>query len=106
MNDYPTEEELLIIEKWEFNTPDDLHLLINYLEERWMFGKHGYFESKGKNIIHLRLSTAGWSGNESMISALEKNPFWFCFWQESHRGGHYYFTIDLKTFFPKTRRKL
>ena len=65
-----------------------------------MYGDCGYFELKGKNVLRLRLSSAGWSGNEDRIEALTQNMFWTCFWEKSMRGGHHYFKINLKKFFP------
>lgn len=103
MSDYPTDSELEKIEKWDFSTPEKLLSLLDYLKECWQYGDVGYYELRGKNVLLLRLSTAGWSGNESLIESLERNVnlFWACFWEKSKRGGHYYFKINLKTFYPK-----
>jgi hypothetical protein len=46
-------------------------------------------------VQRFDISTAGWSGNESLIRAMEKNSFmWATTWVQSRRGGHYIFEID------------
>lgn len=106
MKDYPTNAELKKIRNWKIDTPGKLMALLDFLKERWQYGNCGYYELKGKKILQLRLSTAGWSENEDMIDALQKNDwfFWGLFWQKSKRGGHYFFKIDLKTFYPKMKK--
>lgn len=98
--DYPTSAELKKIRNWDIDTPEKLFALLDYFETRWQYGD---YELKGKNVLQLCLSTYGWSGNEDLIDALKKNLFWTCFWQKSLRGGHYFFKINLKTFYPKRR---
>lgn len=44
-----------------------------------------------------RLATGGWSGNESLIGALQENfVFWSLCWQMSERGGLYVFRIAIE----------
>jgi hypothetical protein len=44
--------------------------------------------------IRFHISTAGWSGNESIIRAMEKNHMlWGFHWVQSRRGGHYIFEL-------------
>lgn len=94
---YPTEEELKIISEWDI-LKKDVSGLIEYIRERWMYSDCGYFDLKGKKVLKLRLSTAGWSGNESIIGALKNNPlFWTLYWEISKRGGHYWFIIKRLT---------
>jgi hypothetical protein len=46
--------------------------------------------------MHLELHTFGWSGNESIVDALDKNVlFWMTCWEQSNRGGHYKFEIPM-----------
>ena len=97
---YPTTSELKKIEKWEISTVEKLYGLLHYLKERWQYADVGYYKLTGRCVLKLRLSTAGWSGNESLIGALQKNfIFWMVCWQKSERGGHYWFSINLKTYF-------
>lgn len=67
------------------------------IEKLWCYANIGFI-LKGKRKLRLELHTQGWSGNESIVNALQKTMFWFMFWQKSVRGGHYYFKIDLKLF--------
>lgn len=94
---YPTEEALDFIEN-----PDDSycpHELMEMVREMWYFREWGWREDKvqdlGQPYIRYDISTAGWSGNESIISALKNNKkyFWSMYWEESRRGGHYKFIL-------------
>jgi hypothetical protein len=92
---YPTKKELDKIEKWDF-MQKSIVPLIEYVQKRWQYADSGYFEVKGKRVLKIRMSTAGWSGNESLIEALRKNIiFWTFYWAKSVRGGHYFFKVRL-----------
>lgn len=85
---YPTDSELKKIQKWPHT---DLLGLLAYVKERWQYADAGYWRQKGSKYW---VSTAGWSGNESMIYALQKNIiFWSFCWLQSRRGGHYIFEL-------------
>jgi hypothetical protein len=103
---YPTEEELNTIEKWDLiecdkGTYKKLYELIDYVKELWNYedrfrvGKlHKDRLFKDRKIRTIYMSTGGWSGNEEIICALEKNLiFWMMYWHKSQRGGHYWFEI-------------
>ena len=50
--------------------------------------------SETSDKVFLHASTGGWSGNESLISAMQDNViFWHLHWVQSRRGGHYVFDI-------------
>ena len=91
MNDYyPTEDELDMIANWKLSSSlDEYHMLMAYVRERWAFGEQGYWIQDGDIYF---LATAGWSGNEDLIEALQRNHL-FCalYWQQSRRGGRYMF---------------
>lgn len=92
---YPTEEMLDKIAKWEYNFNE----LMRFIEPHWQYGKDGYWYENQVGELRERLtqynvSTAGWSGNEDIIRALQKNSiFWSLCWVQSKRGGHYIFEV-------------
>jgi transcriptional regulator with XRE-family HTH domain len=58
-----------------------------------LFCKHGRWESI--DGIYWQVATGGWSGNESIIRALQKNTlFWSMCWQLSKKGGYYEFKTN------------
>ena len=95
---YHTEKELKEIQNWDIK---DAHNLIEKLRNMWEY-KSYFIENWGLDHIHnerpvlmLKLHTGGWSGNEDIIEALQKNKmFWIMWWWKTERGGHYYFEVD------------
>lgn len=75
--------------------------LIYFIQERWVYANSGYFKihfKKGRKGIPdmcVDMHTAGWSGNESLIKALLKNPIGRIFYKKWEKGGHHYFEIRL-----------
>lgn len=93
MSEYPSDvfiQSLANTDLWQ----KDIMSFINMLRDNWHFADMGYFRVSGKRVLKLELHTAGWSGNESIISALQRNMFWVVCWQRTERGGHYYFKIN------------
>ena len=100
---YPSDEELETIRTWPINCGADLTAVFKYVHQRWNWPDWGWKrearrrrEWKGGRL-HRRysISTGGWSGNESLIAAMEANwMLWTMTWQSSKRGGHYEFSID------------
>lgn len=86
---YPTDETLSIIETWNFR---DFDGLVDYVTEAWSdYGTAYIHEAEGK-YIELQLTTGGWSGNESIIMAMERNlAWWGLHWFQSTRGGKHNF---------------
>jgi hypothetical protein len=91
MRDYPTDVDLARIKSWGM---DDPFGLAEFIGSIWWMPDFG-FNLTGKRVKKLALHTGGWSGNESIIEALEANMFWTLYWRRTDRGGHYYFTIRL-----------
>lgn len=91
---YPTEEMLDKIAKWNYNFID----LMRFIEPHWQYSSFGYWtKNKLEKSIEYHISTAGWSGNEDIIRALQDNHiFWSLCWVQSKRGGHYIFEVKEK----------
>lgn len=90
--EYPTEEELKTIRKWDI-TEKGVKGLLWKLEDVWNTN-YGVFTLTGKRVLKLVLVTGGWSGNEDIIDALSHNHFWRFHWQESKRGGRFTFRVN------------
>ena len=92
MSEYPTESELKKIRNWEGDLLDLAHYVISlwsYPDRAKLYKGKDFF---GKSIKKLYLSTGGWSGNEGIMGALQRNfMFWSLCWVQSKRGGHYWF---------------
>lgn len=93
--EYPTDEDIERIEKWDMTAKDEpfgVYGLIDYVRRLWHMASWGFKWSK--DLRTLEPHTGGWSGNEQIIAALERNYcFWGVCWERSECGGHYYFTI-------------
>ena len=102
---YPSEEQLKRIQEYDLSKRPVSELL-DYVEALWK-----YPDRFVRRFHTLYLSTGGWSGNESIILALEQNfLFWSLYWCKSQRGGHYFFKDDMvsaesKGFIRKAKRK-
>lgn len=84
--EYPTDEELEKIRTWN---PSDFHGLMAYVKDRWKYADSGYWSKRGNTY---KISTAGWSGNEDIISAMHKNHVWWVlYFYSERRGGHFVF---------------
>lgn len=96
-DEYPTQEELIKIETWDYK--DDFEGLGEFVCNLWHFSDWAVYrdwakDEYGGEYRELRLATAGWSGNESIISALHENRmFSMLCWQSSHRGGLHIYRI-------------
>jgi hypothetical protein len=86
---YPTEELLDAITNWPHQK--GFTALMEVIRRNWNWN-HMMFEQEGNKYS---CSTGGWSGNESLISALKANKdfFWTLCWVSSRRGGHYEFEV-------------
>lgn len=89
MNDeYPTEDQLDAIELW--TRENGWKELLAFVKSLWWASDWGW--SQDGNTY--RVSTGGWSGNESLIDALRnKHDFWEECCDSMRRGGHYIFEV-------------
>jgi hypothetical protein len=92
---YPTEETLEFIA-----THTEIAEVLDFVKAAWhwpTFATHGLREAEAAllhmdladpEMKYLRLATGGWSGNESLVAAMERNRLLgvLC-WQLSARGG-------------------
>jgi hypothetical protein len=89
---YPTEETLQKIREWD--TFKDLPGFVDYVCENWY---NGFPPKLDREKGCLQLSTAGWSGCESVIGAMRDNKgFWWRCWYQTRCGGHHWFRIKGK----------
>jgi len=86
MIEYPDSDDLRKIEHWEIKDFSDCHSLMQFVFLIWAYPERCIILPNGT----YRLSTGGWSGNEDIISSMQKNVlFWALFWESSNRaGGH------------------
>jgi hypothetical protein len=88
-DEYPTDQELETIRQWQVLNLEQYHLFMAFIKLSWTYSDCGYWEQEGDKYM---LYTGGWSGNESIIDAMQNNHiFWAFYWELSERGGHYVF---------------
>lgn len=84
---YPTDDALARIVEWPYN---DIPGMLAFVKDLWRYPNF-WTEQDDR----LCISTGGWSGNESLIYAMEHNKmFWMICWYQSTRGGHYEFDLS------------
>lgn len=94
---YPTEEAERRVREFKGEVRD----LLQIVRTGWHLPEWGWHEedacdedSLDRPVHRYQISTAGWSGNESLIAAMKANRiFWMMGWVQSRRGGHYIFEV-------------
>lgn len=87
MSDYPCEHDLKLIREW---SGDDPAGWLTFIRGIWWMPDWGWSIEDDAHCV----STGGWSGNESIIAAMEDNvSLWFLTWESTRRGGHYEFRV-------------
>ena len=92
---YPSEPILIYFRDFYISKGDILTFLTT-LENEWWAADWGYEQTERDGKIYLQLHTGGWSGNESIITALEGNKTFWKFLKKEETGGHYWFEIEVK----------
>lgn len=95
---YPTHHALECIERWPWEFDKQW---FEFIRDLWHLRSWGWDEgetehefNKGRVVYRYNISTAGWSGNEAIVRAMEKNQMmWDMSWVQSRRGGHYIFEL-------------
>ncbi len=100
---YPTDNALELIQNWHHS---DILGLFRFIESIWHLRSWGWTETDGgidewtnetlpDTTKRFHISTAGWSGNESIIHALKKSScmIWSLTFVQERRGGHYIFEV-------------
>ena len=93
---YPTDDALDKIANWDYNDPQGW---FKFIESIWYLRSCVWSEVRKADLdspdkIEYHISTAGWSGNEDIIRAMQKNKIlWYYTWVQSRRGGHYIFKV-------------
>ena len=94
---YPTDAALDIIRLWHWS---DARGWFKFIENVWStYGRwtekdmpRSWASSKNDHVYDI--ATGGWSGNESIIRAMQDNGMmWTLNWYQSTRGGHYIFVL-------------
>lgn len=86
---YPHESELQRIREWPWE--EGWRGLMAYVRRRWQYADAGYWEQQGDRF---RIATAGWSGNESLVGAMEQNWMFQSICAVAwHRGGEYVYDV-------------
>jgi hypothetical protein len=93
---YPTDEELERIGTW---ADDDPLGWFAFIKVCWWSAEWGWTEFDGEDDFKrplrvFEISTGGWSGNESIVTAMQNHfILWSLTWQNRRRGGHYTFEV-------------
>ena len=86
---YPSDECLRYLRRIA-KDPKRIEEMFRLIIEAWDYKYAGYYRRRGRKIW---LSTAGWSGNESLIGAIDGSFNWFITAYSWKRGGHYVFLL-------------
>lgn len=86
---YPTDYALDVISSFR-GTP---HQLVDLIKSLWYMPDCIVVRAPWRGEIEVRFITVGWSGNESLISALSRTVFNMMWWDSDHRGGLHVYKV-------------
>jgi len=95
---YPAEVSLSEIAEWDI-LKTGVAPLIDFVKRLGWNDPVKITSDEDKYVVEF--ITSGWSGNESLIGALQGNFFWMLYWEESRRGGYYKFIVPAKSWKAK-----
>jgi hypothetical protein len=111
-NGYPTEETLERIRTWPIKHEDEFLAAMDFAGRAWSYPDRWQREDDwpdpdlfDRPCTRYTFSTGGWSGNESIVSAIEANMIlqmvgvWS--WR---RGGHYEYRFPVRQQAPEVER--
>lgn len=88
---YPTRKTLMAIRNWPYDKAEELFL---GLQTNW-FGGGDYCWKDEAAAGCWHISSAGWSGNESCLSEMQRNHLlWLMIFVGHKDGGHYIFNSE------------
>ena len=95
---YPTAAALAKVSGWPVNDPMDAIALLGFVRRLWAYRGFGAWNMEQRHYASTTCSyevcTAGSTGNELLIVALQENrDFWRMAWVQSVRGGHHTFEV-------------
>lgn len=88
---YPSEYALEVMSSF-VGSP---HQLVDLIRHLWHWD-YVRVRPPWNGVIEVQLVTGGWSGNESVVTALEDTMFHFRWWDSSHRGGLHVYKINVR----------
>jgi len=102
---YPTEETLQTISEWDDLSDEGYLMWVQFIKKAWHW-EELVIVGESENLMVreasktlkcdkyvLGISTGGWSGNESIISAMQDNILWMVNFLNHRVGGHYEFKL-------------
>lgn len=96
---YPSAEDLKKITEWPYT--DGYEKLFEFIASIWSYYEivpsEVKIDSLDREYVEYKLVTCGWSGNEDIIRAMNKNIMlgMIC-WESSHRGGLHIYRLTKK----------
>mgnify|MGYP000689841837 CR=1 FL=1 len=90
-SNYPTNEQLDRIKNWDYN---DIEGCLRYIKDLW----NTHYGRCGEGNGFFVFATGGWSGNEALLSALEKSLVWSFIYSDTLylHGGLLIVAINIK----------
>ena len=92
---YPTDETLRTVRTFTGSPHQLVDLLQDITRAYGVVTTMAFEDRYGRPAVEVYMATGGWSGNESVIGALERSAFWFLYWNQSARGGAFWFHVPV-----------